>query len=146
MSIDMKNEIEFIQNKIYVLRNQRVMLDFDLAKIINSIPLKDFIKIYILIYLEIELLFFSSELEKLNMFMFALYILNYPLTDSNYFWHIETISEKDLKLDINSVSSGFKGINTKYSSNLDLSKIESPRNDSESISTNSKMILSPKAI
>lgn len=31
MSIDMKNEIEFIQNKIYVLRNQRVMLDFDLA-------------------------------------------------------------------------------------------------------------------
>lgn len=27
----MKNEIEFIQNKIYVLRNQRVMLDFDLA-------------------------------------------------------------------------------------------------------------------
>ena len=96
-------------------------VDFDLAKIINSIPLKDFIKIYILIYLEIELLFFSSDLEKLNMFMFALYILNYPLTDSNYFWHIETISEKDLKLDINSVSSGFKGINTKYSSNLDLS-------------------------
>lgn len=27
----MKNEIEFIQNKIYVMRNQRVMLDFDLA-------------------------------------------------------------------------------------------------------------------
>lgn len=24
----MKNELEFIQNKIYVLRNQRVMLDF----------------------------------------------------------------------------------------------------------------------
>ena len=33
-------------------------VDFDLAKIINSIPLKDFIKIYILIYLEIKLLFF----------------------------------------------------------------------------------------
>ena len=27
----MKNEIEYIQNKIYVMRNQRVMLDFDLA-------------------------------------------------------------------------------------------------------------------
>ncbi len=27
----MKNELEFIQNKIYVMRNQRVMLDFDLA-------------------------------------------------------------------------------------------------------------------
>ena len=27
----MKNELAFIQNKIYVLRNQRVMLDFDLA-------------------------------------------------------------------------------------------------------------------
>ena len=95
--------------------------DFDLAKIINSISLKDFIKIYILIYLEIELLFFSPDLEKLNMFMFMFYILNYPLTDSNYFWHIETISEKDLKSDYNSIITGFKGVNTKYHSNLDLS-------------------------
>ena len=95
--------------------------DFDLVKVINLIPFKDFIKIYILIYLEIELLFFSSDLEKLNMLMFAFFILNYPLTDSNYFWHIETISEKDLKLDINSVSTCFKGVNVKYNSNLDLS-------------------------
>ena len=96
--------------------------DFSLVKIFNSIPLKDFIKIYILIYLEIELLFFSPDLEKLNMFMFMLYILNYPLTDSSYFWHIETISEKDLKSDFHTIMTGFKGVNTKYHSNLDLSR------------------------
>ena len=46
--------------------------DFDLASVINSISLNNFIKIYILIYLEIDLIFFSPDLEKLNMFMFML--------------------------------------------------------------------------
>lgn len=96
--------------------------DFDLVKIFNSVSIKNFIKIYILIYLEIDLLFFSPDLEKLNLFMFILYILNYPLTDSNYFWHIETFSEKDLKSDYYSMITGFKGVNTKYSDNVDLSK------------------------
>jgi len=31
-------EIEIIQNKIYSVRNQRVMLDFDLAKMYNVEP------------------------------------------------------------------------------------------------------------
>ena len=99
--------------------------DFNLANIFNCIPLKDFIKIFILIYLEIELLFFSPDLEKLNMVMFTLYILNYPLTDSSYFWHIDTISEKDVKSDFYTVITGFKGINTKYNPNLDLSYFKS---------------------
>ena len=67
--------------------------DFDIINVINIVSVKDFIKIYILIYLEIPLLFFSDNLKVLNLFMFVLYLLNYPLTDSNYFWHIETISK-----------------------------------------------------
>ena len=98
--------------------------DFDMIKIFNLVPLKEFIKIYILIYLEIELLFFSPDLAKLNMFMFMLFLLNYPLTDSSYFWHIETISEKDIKSDYHTIMTGFKGINTKYSPNLDLSRFK----------------------
>ena len=99
--------------------------DFDLGKVFNFISIKDFIKIYILTYLEIELLIFSPSLEKLNMFMFAIYILNYPLTDSNYFWHIDSISVKDLKSDFYTINTGFKGVNMKYQSNLDLSYFKS---------------------
>ena len=95
--------------------------DFDIINVIKDISIKDFIKIYILIYLEIPLLFFSPNLKKLNLFMFVLYLLNYPLTDSNYFWHIESISEKGLKSAEQAILQGFKGINTKYSEDMNLS-------------------------
>ena len=95
--------------------------DFDIINVINIVSVKDFIKIYILIYLEIPLLFFSDNLKVLNLFMFVLYLLNYPLTDSNYFWHIETISEKGLKSVQQAILQGFKGINTTYRENMNLS-------------------------
>ena len=97
--------------------------DFNLGKILNSINLIEFIKIYILIFLEQDLLIFSPNLEKLNIFMFALYILNYPLTDSNYFWHIKTISIEDIKRGEgdDTVSTSFKGVNSVLDNNLDLS-------------------------
>ena len=72
-------------------------IDFDLCKIFNIIPINEFIKIYLLTFLEIALLFFSSDLEKLNLFMFILNILNYPLIDSNNYWYIKSISKKELK-------------------------------------------------
>ena len=99
-------------------------IDFNLPKVINSIGLNEFIKIYILIFLELDLLFFSPNLEKLNIFMFALYILNYPLTDSNYFWHIKTISINDLDQGDDSITTSFKGVNSEIIENLDLSKFK----------------------
>ena len=100
-------------------------VDFNLGKILNSLNLIEFIKIYILIFLETDLLFFSPELEKLNIFLFALYILNYPLTDSNYFWHIKSISLESLenKEDIETFTS-YKGINCKYSEDIDLDDLK----------------------
>ena len=95
--------------------------DFNLGKVISSVNLIDFIKIYILIFLELDLLFFSPCHEKLNIFMFSLYILNYPLTDSNYFWHIKTISRDDIKDGDDTVSTSFKGVNTEIMQDLDLS-------------------------
>ena len=71
-------------------------LDFNLCEIFNTIPIKEFIKVYILAFLEVYTLFFSPNLEKLNLFMYMLYILNYPLTDSNYFWHIKSISKNNI--------------------------------------------------
>ena len=96
-------------------------IDFDLCKIINSIKINEFIKIYILIFIEIDLLFFSPNLEKLNILMFALYILNYPLTDSMYFWHINSISKDELSEDNGTLSTCYKGVNINYNSNINLS-------------------------
>ena len=96
-------------------------IDFDLCKIFSIIPIKDFIKIYILIFLELDLLFFSPDLEKLNIFMYILYILNYPLTDSNYFWHIKSISKSKIKSGNEVLNTSFIGVNTKFTGDLVLS-------------------------
>ena len=98
-------------------------IDFDLCKIFNIIPIKEFIKIFIMIFLEIDLLIFSPELEKLNIFMYILLILNYPLIDSNYYWFVRSISlSRLIKMDIESenkkqnfiVTPSFIGVNTEF--------------------------------
>ena len=94
-------------------------IDFNLGKIFNIIPITEFIKIYILIFLEIDLLFFSSNLDVLNMSMFIFYILNYPLTDSNYLWHIKSIPKENIEYGDDTVNTSFKGVNTNYDIGLD---------------------------
>ena len=94
--------------------------DFNLGKILNSINLIDFIKVYILIFLELDLLFFSPNLEKLNIFMFALYILNYPLTDSSYFRNIRTIMLESIDEPENyEPNTSFKGINCAFTQDIE---------------------------
>ena len=41
-------------------------IDFNLGRIFNILPIDEFIKYYILIFLEMDLMFFSPDLEKLN--------------------------------------------------------------------------------
>ena len=90
---------DFVPNIIIPKLTGYPYVDFNLGKVLTSVNLNCFIKIYILIFLEFDLLFFSPDLEKLNIFMFALYILNYPLTNTNYFWYIRTISLKESEED-----------------------------------------------
>ena len=97
-------------------------IDFNLGRIFNLLPVVEFIKIYMLIFLEIELLFFSPDLEKLNMTMFILYILNYPLTDSNYYWHIKSIAKKNLEFGDDALNTSYKGVNANYHSSINLTE------------------------
>ena len=99
-------------------------IDFNIGKIFYTTTIIEFIKMYILIFLEIDLLFFSDDLEKLNMTMYILYILNYPLTDSNYFWHIKSISKEEMDLGDESPNTSFKGVHIKYNNDIDLSIYE----------------------
>ena len=71
-------------------------LDFDLYEIFNLLPLNLILQIYILTFLEQNLLFFSSNLELLNTIMFIMYMFNYPCNDSTYFWHIVSVGRNNL--------------------------------------------------
>ena len=96
-------------------------VDFNLFEIINEISIKEFIKIYILIFLELDLLFFSHNHEKLNLFMFIFYILNYPLVDTSYFWNIRTLSKYRLKDYIQPNFTSFLGVNVDFDKNINFS-------------------------
>ena len=96
-------------------------IDFNLGRIFNLIPIPEFIKIYILILIEVDLLFFSPDLEKLNMTMFIYYILNYPLTDTTYLWHIKSIPKDKIEEGDDTMSTSMRGVNTTFSKELDLS-------------------------
>ena len=95
-------------------------IDFDFCKIFNTIEIKEFIKIFILVFLELDILIFSPDIEKLNIFMYMLYVLNYPLTDTNYFWHIKSISKSDINKASEAMGTVFLGINSNYNKNLNL--------------------------
>ena len=87
-------------------------------------PLNDFLEIYLLTFLEIGSLFFSPDLEKLNIFMYILRVLNYPLINSNYFWHIESFSKKDINNEDKMTYPILMGINDIYDPKLDYSNLK----------------------
>ena len=97
--------------------------DFDLCKILNILPINEFIKVYILVFLEEGLFFFSPNMVKLNLFMFILNILLYPFNDTMYNWHIKSINIKDLANGDEAVSS-FRGVNAPYNKNLNFSNFK----------------------
>ena len=114
---------DFVPNIIIPKLTGYPYADFNLGKVLTSVNLNNFIKIFILIFLEVDLMFFSPDLEKLNIFMFALYILNYPLTDTNYFWHIKTLSLEEIEDEDTSdeIYISFRGGNCQFEPKIDLS-------------------------
>ena len=99
-------------------------LDFDLSQIFNLLPLNLVLEIYILTLLETSMLFFSSNLELLNMVMFIMYVLNYPCNDSTYFWHIVSVSEKNFVSEnkfVGKMMVSMLGYNVTYNEDIDTS-------------------------
>jgi major membrane immunogen (membrane-anchored lipoprotein) len=54
--------------------------------------------------------------------MFILNILNYPIIDSNYYWHIKSISKDEIKLGDETIFPTFRGVNTSFSPSYDFSR------------------------
>ena len=112
------NQLTFINFKSYTLPkiNGTPYIDFNIFKVLNVISINSLIKIFILIILEANLLIFSSNQEKLNIFMIMLTFLNYPLFDSTYFWHNLTFSTQAIidEIERNHLLSKFYGVNGKF--------------------------------
>ena len=100
-------------------------LDFDLSEIFNFLPLNLFLEIYTLSFIEQSMLFFSSNLELLNMVMFIVYVLNYPCNDSTYFWHIVSVSKENMMNEENKfvgkLMTSLLGVNCTYNDDIDTS-------------------------
>ena len=96
-------------------------LDFDLVQIFNILPLNFIIEIFILSIMEQSMLFFSHDLELLNMVMFIMFVLNYPCNDSPYFWHIVSVSKDNFDEDnkfVGKVMASMLGVNTAYADDV----------------------------
>ena len=99
-------------------------IDFDLKEIFNFLPLNFFMEVYLLTLIEQSALFFSANLELLNMVMYIMYILNYPCNDSIYFWHIVSVSKNNLVEEnkfVGKVMVSLLGVNATYDDSLDTS-------------------------
>ena len=99
-------------------------IDFDLSEIFNLLPINLMLQIYILTFLEQKMLFFSQNLELLNMVMYIMFLLNYPINDSVYFWHIVSVSIKDFHEEnrfVSQVMDSLLGVNALYDESIDTS-------------------------
>ena len=101
-------------------------LDFDLSQIFNLMPLNLVLEIFILTFIEKKMVFFSKNLEILNMTMFIMFALNYPCNDGRYFYHIVSFSSKQITEDnklLGIMDNYMTGVNDSYSDEIDTSEI-----------------------
>ena len=68
------------------------LLNFNLSMIFNILPVDIIMQVFFVTFLENDIIFYSSNLELLNLTMFIFSNLNYPCNDSIYFWHILSVS------------------------------------------------------
>lgn len=86
-----RKELEKESNIFYQLTGYP-LFHFKLDMLLKLFTPEFIIEVFILTFLELDLIFFSEELEILNLVMYIFANLNYPLNDSSYFFHIISVS------------------------------------------------------
>ena len=81
------------------------LINYNLAKVLfHSLSISKIIKIYLIIFFEGDILFFSKNIELLSLTLNCYQNLNYPFNDTLYFNNLVAISLKELK-NINNIFS-----------------------------------------
>ena len=104
------------------------VLDFNLSEIFNILPMNTVIEILIFNFLEVDMLFFSKNLEILNFTMYIIASLNYPCNDSIYLWHCLSVSQDDILAQdashfVGKPGTAMMGVNCSYNQIIDSSKV-----------------------
>lgn len=98
------------------------LFQFDLNELFNILPIDVIIQIFFFTFLENDMIFFSENLEILNIVMYIFANLNYPLNDSTYFFHILSVSLDTFMGGtspfVTKTFSSLFGINASYSSKI----------------------------
>ena len=68
------------------------LMHFNLSLFFNIFPAHLIIQVFLFSFLETDILFYSTNLELLNLFMYVISSFNYPCNESIYFWHILSVS------------------------------------------------------
>ena len=117
----------------FLIKNDKVKLeqlsgypyiDFALGEMFNLIPTNLLLEVYLLTFLEQKVLFFSHNLEILNLIMYIMFSLNYPCNDSIYFWHIVSFASKNITDDnkfVGKLQNSLLGVNASYDEMIDTS-------------------------
>ena len=112
LSLNDDNYIYFPQISGYPL------MHFNLPLLFNIFPVNLIIQVFLFTFFEIDILFYSGNLELLNLLMYIFSNLNYPCNDSIYFWHVLSVSIKSFMNSTGSftgkTSSTIIGINQEY--------------------------------
>ena len=86
--LKMDNTISFPQLSGYPLFN------FNLPMLFNILPVDIIMQVFFVTFLENDIIFYSSNLEILNIVLYIFSNFNYPCNDSIYFWHIVSVSQE----------------------------------------------------
>lgn len=101
-------------------------IDMDIIKLFNFLPIENIIEIFLMLLLEIDVIFFSKNLEILNPLMYILSKLTFPCDDSIYQWNIVSVSK--LEFSNENIFSGrtgtlIIGVNCSYDSSIETYKV-----------------------
>ena len=69
-------------------------IDINIKFIFNLIPPKIIIEVFIFTFLEYDIIFYSTRLDFLNMFMYIFKCFNYPFNNSDYYQYILSVSRE----------------------------------------------------
>ena len=95
--------------------NELPLIDINLKKIICGLDIDDIVNLYNYIFLETRILFFSKNIENLNIFIYGFLSLLYPF---EYQYQVVTILPKENYEIMESITPFIAGINQKYSPNF----------------------------
>jgi hypothetical protein len=102
------------------------LIDMDIIKLFNILPIEDVIEIFLLLLLEIDVIFFSKNLEILNPVMYILTKLTFPCDDTIFQWNIVTVSKSEFSQDNRFASRTgtiILGVNCSYDDSIEVLKI-----------------------